>query len=70
MTTPKPAVRKRPPVPRRLLATVASAFVALALIVVGIALIYPPAGMVAAGVALLALLTFNPNKVGRVTWPR
>lgn len=42
----------------------------LALIVGGIALLSIPAGMIAAGVAGLGVLTFDPAKARRVTWPR
>lgn len=42
----------------------------LTLIVGGIALISLPLGMIAAGVALIGVLTFDPVKAGRVTWPR
>jgi hypothetical protein len=55
---------------RRLALTIAAFCLALALIVIGIGLVFVPAGMVAAGLALLAMLTFDPAKVGRVTWPR
>lgn len=48
----------------------ALAVVALACIVGGIALIFPPAGMIATGVALLAALTFDPTAVRKLTWPR
>jgi hypothetical protein len=54
---------------RRLLALILLV-VSLALIVGGIALIYPPAGLIAAGLALLAGLTFDPAAARRLTWPR
>ena len=54
---------------RRLL-TIAGLFMALALVVWGIALIYAPVGLIAGGVGLFALLTFDLAKVGRLTWPR
>jgi hypothetical protein len=40
------------------------------LIVVGLALIYVPAAIVAAGIALFGLVTFDPERVSRLTWPR
>ncbi|MCC6619481.1 MAG: hypothetical protein IT341_10645 [Chloroflexi bacterium] len=43
---------------------------ALALIIAGIALIYPPAAFIASGLAILAAVTFDPNRAGRLTWPR
>lgn len=54
----------------RLLAFVALALAGLGLIVVGIALVYPPAGLIALGLALFAGLTFDPAAARRVTWPR
>jgi hypothetical protein len=50
--------------------TVALFVVALLCIVGGLALLSPPVGLVAAGVTLLALLTFDPAKARRLTWPR
>lgn len=44
--------------------------VALLLIIAGIALVYPPAAFIAAGIAVLAAVTFDPSKAGRLTWPR
>jgi hypothetical protein len=40
------------------------------LVVAGIALIYPPAGVIAAGLALFGILTFNPSAARRLIWPR
>jgi uncharacterized membrane-anchored protein YitT (DUF2179 family) len=49
-------------------------FLALALsaglIDIGLALIYVPAAIVAAGFALFGLVTFDPDRVSRITWPR
>jgi hypothetical protein len=42
----------------------------LVFVVAGIALMYLPAGMIATGVAILAVATFDPGKAGRITWPR
>jgi hypothetical protein len=42
----------------------------VALIVAGITLYALPLGLIAGGLALLALVTFVPEKVGRLTWPR
>lgn len=44
--------------------------IAVALIIRGIAMIFEPAGWIAAGLALLAILTFNPVTVRKLTWPR
>lgn len=55
---------------RQRLVALALAILAMVLIVGGIFLIYPPAGMVAAGLALLGLLTFDPSHARRLTWPR
>lgn len=54
----------------RALVTMALAIIAVALVVFGLSLIYPPAGFIAAGLAVLAILTFNPTAAGRLTWPR
>ena len=57
--------------PRRgLLLTLFVAITGLALVVLGIALIYPPAGLIACGLALIAGLTFDPAAARRLTWPR
>lgn len=50
--------------------TLAVALAGLVLIVAGIALIYLPAGLIAAGLALIAGLTFDPSRARRLTWPR
>ena len=50
--------------------TIAGLMAVVALFVAGIALIYPPAGLIAGSLGLLALLTFDIDKVGRLTWPR
>jgi hypothetical protein len=54
---------------RRLL-TITGLLASVALVVAGIYLIYAPAGLIASGFGLLALLTFDLAKVGRLTWPR
>lgn len=54
---------------RRLL-TIAGLLGSVVLVVAGIALIYAPAGLIAGGLGLFALLTFDLAKVGRLTWPR
>lgn len=43
---------------------------AVACIVGGLALIYLPAGLIGAGLAILGLLTFDTTRAGRLTWPR
>jgi hypothetical protein len=60
--------RLRARLPRALM--VLLALLAVALIDAGIASIFPPAGLIAAGVSLLGILTFNPAHVRKVTWPR
>jgi hypothetical protein len=50
--------------------TLLIALAGLALIVVGIALIFLPAGLIATGLALFAGLTFDPAGVRKLTWPR
>lgn len=55
---------------RRQLLALAVAVLAMVLIVAGIALIFPPAALIAAGVALIGLLTFDPTHARRLTWPR
>lgn len=52
------------------LAVLAVIVAAFALVVAGIAFIYPPLGLISGGVALLAILTFDPTKAGKLTWPR
>jgi hypothetical protein len=42
----------------------------LVLVVVGVALIFLPAGLIATGLALFAALTFDPAAVRKLTWPR
>jgi len=44
--------------------------IALLLVIAGIALIYVPAALIASGLALLAAVTFDPTRAGRLTWPR
>lgn len=55
---------------RRVILTGALGGGGLGCIILGIALIYPPAAVIAVGVALLALLTFDPDAARRLTWPR
>ena len=57
-------------VPWRALVSLSVALAALACIVVGIWAIYPPAGLIATGLALFAGLTFDPSSARKVTWPR
>jgi hypothetical protein len=54
----------------RPLLALAIALVGLLCVVAGVALIYPPAGLVVAGLAILASLTFDPAAARRLTWPR
>jgi hypothetical protein len=78
--TAEPNARPRPDVgpspdrtgwqPTRQSAALATAVAGVALIVGGLALAYPPAGLIAAGVALLLALTFDPSRLRRLTWPR
>jgi len=53
-----------------LLLTLLVVLAGLVLIVVGIAMVYLPAGLIACGLALFAGLTFDPAAVRRLTWPR
>jgi hypothetical protein len=62
--------RPRIVVPWRLVLTTAGLLVALALVVAGVALVYAPAGLIAGGLGLFAVLTFDRSKAGRLTWPR
>lgn len=55
---------------RRRTAAIAASALGVVLVVAGLGLAYPPAGVVAAGVALLALTTFDPDAAGRLSWPR
>jgi len=57
-------------VPWRGLVSVSVALTALGCIVVGIWAIYPPAGLIATGLALFLALTFDPSSARKVTWPR
>jgi hypothetical protein len=43
---------------------------AIVLVVTGIALIYPPAGVIAAGLVLFGFITFDPSAARRLIWPR
>ena len=52
------------------LLALAIAVASLLLIVTGIALIYLPAALIAGGIAGLALITFDPARARRMTWPR
>lgn len=55
---------------RRQRLALAAAALGGCLVVLGIALWYLPAGVAAAGAAVLAAVTFDPARVGRITWPR
>lgn len=48
----------------------ALAVVGVVCIVAGIAIWHPAAGLVATGAAILAILTFDPDQVRRLRWPR
>jgi hypothetical protein len=54
----------------RLLGALLIAIVGLGLIVAGVADVFPPAGKISAGIALLLLVTFDPAQVRKLTWPR
>jgi hypothetical protein len=54
----------------RRIATFALLGLGAAMIVVGLALIFPPAGLVAAGALVVAVVTFDPERASRLTWPR
>jgi hypothetical protein len=55
----------------RQLAAIAGALAGVVLIVAGVALLFgAPVGLVLTGVALLLVLTFDPSKTSRLTWPR
>jgi hypothetical protein len=54
----------------RPLLTAALGFLAVGLVVAGIFLIYPPAALIAGGVAIFAFLTFDTTAARRLTWPR
>lgn len=43
---------------------------ALALIVAGIAMLSIPLAFISSGLALLGVVTFDPTRAGRLTWPR
>lgn len=64
------AVRARLQLPWRGLLSLSIAVAGLACIVAGIAWIYPPAGLIATGLALFLALTFDPSSARKVTWPR
>jgi hypothetical protein len=57
-------------IPWRRLLTIAGLIASFGLVVTGITLIYAPAGLIAGGLGLFALLTFDLAKAGRLTWPR
>jgi len=40
------------------------------LVLWGVGLIYPPAAVIGAGLAVVAAVTFDPAKRGRLQWPR
>lgn len=63
----------KPPVPRSAAwraATWAVLLGGLALVVAGIALIYAPAGLIAGGIAVIGVATFDPSYARKLTWPR
>jgi hypothetical protein len=39
-------------------------------IVAGLAVWHPAAGLVGAGIAILGLVTFDPDHAGKLRWPR
>lgn len=47
-----------------------SLITAMALIIAGVAMISVPAAFIASGLAILAAVTFDPSRAGRLTWPR
>lgn len=51
-------------------AALAMAVAGVLLVVLGIFLFYAPAGIVAAGLALLGAVTFDPESARRLRWPR
>ena len=63
-------LRARLKIPWRGLLGAALALSGVALVVVGIGLIYLPAGVIAGGIALVALAFYDQTKAGRITWPR
>jgi hypothetical protein len=50
--------------------TLGLALVGFALVILGVAQIYPPAALIVAGFCLLGVLTFDPRHVRKLTWPR
>jgi hypothetical protein len=54
----------------RKLVLLMAVLLALGLVVAGVALIYAPAGLVVAGILLMAVVTFDPGSARRITWPR
>ena len=67
---PRRIARIRARVPWRRVLVVALVLTGLGCVVAGVALIYPPAGLIATGIALFAALTFDPAAARKVTWPR
>lgn len=55
---------------RRAGAAIAAATTGIISILIGAALIYPPAAFILAGIGILGALTFDPTRAGRLTWPR
>lgn len=41
-----------------------------ACVLIGVALVFVPAAWIVAGLGVFALLTFDPDRAGRLTWPR
>lgn len=41
-----------------------------ACVITGVALVFAPAAFIVAGAGVFALLTFDPDRAGRMTWPR
>ena len=54
----------------RLVSVVALAFGGIVFILLGLALIYPPAALIGIGLALFGVLTFDRDRASRLTWPR
>jgi hypothetical protein len=60
----------RIPEPQPRLVAIAAITAGIGLVVLGALLWFPPAGLVAAGLALLGSVTFDPSKAGSLRWPR
>lgn len=46
------------------------ALAGIGLVLVGIALIFLPAALIAGGLSIFFILTFDPTQARRITWPR